>query len=274
VGVAPQQVQPEAGRELELKCSSSCSEAQEGYLAKSCDYYSQVAALDAGHVQNFVPLPAHPSARGTRWQLTVDASPLEVGALYHLCVDTDGAGSGGSRVGDSGLTVYVTPVLTATMRMHVSDFTVETADGGERHVLVHEVHVACNPLSGDVCSLASAARLAEQCGGAVAGAAGMIDGSADDLDFQELTPGAAGAVWPQLLELGSPVLFNAGGWVLRIPVNETTNETGALEPGRHYQLCTDFDGPSEKGEVLLEGGAHLFTANLLMVLQSTPKNGS
>ncbi|CAD7974334.1 unnamed protein product [Amoebophrya sp. A25] len=217
------------------------------------------------------------------FEFTFDASRLNPGAMYRLCVDY-GSNSPKLLFGDTGLTVYVSGVVHLVTTGLVIGLTMAYAD----------VSLFCtgvvDPLNGEQpCSTDSMAYLSTECDQSVVDSVPMNNVTAGTevvpfrisyLDTQKLTPRIT-----DLLDAGNSdseagndtvvtyvntsfdtdalfstklsSVYNGTLFVLRL-------NTRKLQDGRHFRLCTDLDGyagPKYMGDT----GQIVYTAQIPFV---------
>jgi hypothetical protein len=109
---APGAFRPEPAQTLRIACTKGCSLASLGHISKGCDK----DIFDG----NLFPNPPHHTGvvnfayvRPGFWDITVDATGLDLMENYKLCVDLDGAGTELGFV-DTGRKIYNTPISAAS----------------------------------------------------------------------------------------------------------------------------------------------------------------
>lgn len=112
-------------RDFRLRCStaSACRTVADAYLATRCDSFAQAAAANgsdpsaaqlAGRRSNTAKMQAVVGSRYER-SVVLQMDGLQPGRLYKLCTDLDGIFGPGSTIltsGESGVSVYITPLST------------------------------------------------------------------------------------------------------------------------------------------------------------------
>ncbi|CAE8599504.1 unnamed protein product, partial [Polarella glacialis] len=192
----------------------ACTEATELHLT-----FGSCVVGDTG--QQTTPVSLAATSVADLWAAMLDASSLTLGAEYKLCADLDGTANAERALGDTGLTVYITAIAAL-------------AGGGGSSAVASpgdsvQLRVACT--SEASCGPRDEAFLATACA-----------------DPGDLDPDAAPSS-------ARRTAFSALSTIAGYPLDRSMEfQTGNLEVGRYYRLCTDLDGSYGDGSGVLQAG--------------------